>query len=463
MAVDWLITHAHLFTLAGEEGVGYIPDGAVAVTGDRITAVGPTDEVRRVLAESGNGIVKQEVDATDHALLPGLIDAHIHTQLGLLRGIAQDMHDWMMDGVLPYLLELKPRWQILSSQLTVMEAVKAGTTTFGDFLVFPDPELFEFYLSSGIRVRPILPVFELGPAMMSGDRLYQLDGHMGQASFNEALRLHGEYHGADDGRVQCMMGPFAPDMISEKMLIKCREAAEDKNLPLQMHTSQGDRETEQMELRYKKRSIPYLDEHEYLDPKFTAVHMTTALKDEVHQVAEAGCKLVVCNGSIGLIDGMIPPAVPFREAGGCVGLGSDQAAGNNCCNVFNEMKLTALFGKMHTQDPTSFPASSVLRMATIDGARALGLEQEIGSLEVGKKADLILVDTNHPTLQPIIDEPFNLTANLVYAARGNEVSKVMVGGRMLYTDGQLQTIDEQAVIKEIKEIVPRRRQKIGFK
>jgi 5-methylthioadenosine/S-adenosylhomocysteine deaminase len=311
-------------------------------------------------------------------------------------------------------------------------------------------------------VRPILPVFEIGPALMSGGKLYQLDSHMGRASYNEALRLHSEYHGAADGRVQCMFGPFAPDFISEQTLVRCRETAEQKGLPIQMHTSQGDRETEQMLLRYKQRTIPYLDEHEYLDPKFTAVHMTTASDDEVIQVAEAGCKLVVCNGSIGLIDGMIPPAVPFQKAGGCVGLGSDQAAGNNCCNVFNEMKLTALFGKNSTQDPTAMPAETVLRMATIDGARALGLEQEIGSLTPGKKADLILVDTRHPTLQPLIEEPFNLTANLVYAARGHEVSTAMIDGKVVYENGELKTINEPAVIEEIRNTVPARRRKVGF-
>lgn len=461
MAVDCLFKHAHLFTLQGD-GVGYIPDGAVAVSGNRIVSAGPTQEVQQQLTSSANGRVLREVDATHFALLPGLIDAHIHTQLGLLRGVAQDMHDWMMRGVLPYMLELKPKWQILSSQLTFMEAIKAGTTTFGDFLVFPDPALFELYLSTGIRVRPILPVFEIGPELLAGGKLYQLDRQMGQASYNEAMRLHAEYHGADDGRIRCMMGPFAPDFISEKTLVQCKETAEAKGLPIQMHTAQGDRETEQMLLRYKKRTIPYLGEHEYFDPQFTAVHMTMANEDEVGQVAAAGSKLVVCNGSIGLIDGMIPPAIPFKKAGGIVGLGSDQAAGNNNCNVFNEMKLAAFFGKMHTKDPTAAPADEVLRMATIDGAKALGLESEIGSIEPGKKADLILVDTRHPTLQPLIDEPFNLTANLVYAARGHEVSLVMVDGKVLYEDGELKTIDEAAVIRDIRETVPKRRSKVGF-
>ena len=461
MKVDWQFNHAHLFTLRGD-GVGYVPDGSVAVSGNRIIAAGTAAEVAAELARQGASRPQQEVDATHFALLPGLVDAHIHTQLGLLRGIAQDMNDWMMQGVLPYMLELQPAWQLLSSQLTVMEALKAGTTTFGDFLVFPDPQLFEFYLSSGIRVRPILPVFELGPTLLTGGKLYQLDSHMGVASYNEALRLHSEFHGAADGRIQCMMGPFAPDFISSKMLDQCKDTAAAKGLPIQMHTAQGDRETEQMQMRYKKRTIPYLDEHEMLDPQFTAVHMTCAHEDEVFHVAEQGCKLVVCNGSIGLIDGLIPPAVPFKKAGGVVGLGSDQAAGNNSCNVFNEMKLMSFFGKMHTKDPTAMPAGEVLRMATIDGAKALGLEAEIGSIEPGKKADMILVDTRHPTLQPLIEEPFNLTANLVLAARGHEVSLVMIDGKIVYRDGQLQTIDEPAVIEAIQTTVPKKRRKVGF-
>ncbi len=159
---------------------------------------------------------------------------------------------------------------------------------------------------------------------------------------------------------------------------------------------------------------------------------------------------------------MIPPAVPFQKAGGSVGLGCDQAAGNNNCNIFNEMKLTALFGKMYTKDPTVMPAERVLRMATIEGAKALGLEKEIGSLTPGKKADLICVDTRHPTLQPVILEPFNLAANLVYAARGHEVDKVMIDGRMIVDHGKITTFDTDQVLEDIREIVPKQRHKVGF-
>jgi 5-methylthioadenosine/S-adenosylhomocysteine deaminase len=156
--------------------------------------------------------------------------------------------------------------------------------------------------------------------------------------------------------------------------------------------------------------------------------------------------MALCSGSIGIIDGIVPPAKVFREAGGLVALGSDQASGNNCNNVFNEMKLTALFNKIKYRDPTVMPAWEVLRMATIEGARAIGLGEDVGSLEVGKQADLILVDLKTLNLSPVLETPIrNIVPNLVYAASGHEVRMVMVAGRVLVRDGEVLTADEEAV------------------
>jgi 5-methylthioadenosine/S-adenosylhomocysteine deaminase len=156
--------------------------------------------------------------------------------------------------------------------------------------------------------------------------------------------------------------------------------------------------------------------------------------------------MVLCSGSIGVIDGIVPPAQHFRESGGKVALGSDQAAGNNANNIFNEMKLTALFNKIKYRDPTVMPAWDVLRMATIEGAQALGLDGEIGSLEVGKQADLILVDLSALNLLPVLTDPLrNIVPNLVYAATGREVDLVMVAGRVLLRDGRVLTADEEEV------------------
>ena len=166
-------------------------------------------------------------------------------------------------------------------------------------------------------------------------------------------------------------------------------------------------------------------------------------------IARSGARMALCSGSIGIIDGIVPPAHAFRQAGGLVALGSDQAAGNNCNNIFNEIKLTALFNKIRHRDPTVMPAWEVLRMATIEGARAIGLGDEMGSLEVGKKADLITVDLRHPNLSPVLLEPVrNIVPNLVYAASGHEVRDVMVDGRLLVRDGQVLVADEAAIRAE---------------
>jgi 5-methylthioadenosine/S-adenosylhomocysteine deaminase len=221
---------------------------------------------------------------------------------------------------------------------------------------------------------------------------------------------------------------------------------------IHMHVAQGDREIDQMLKRYGKRTPAFLEQIGYLDDQLLAVHLTEATDDETTQIAYSGARMVLCSGSIGIIDGIVPPAVVFRSAGGMVALGSDQAAGNNCNNIFNEMKLTALFNKIKYRDPTVLPAWEVLRMATIEGAQALGMADDIGSIRTGKKADLILVDLNALNLMPVLTEPIrNIVPNLVYAASGHEVDLVMVDGRILVRDGKVIHIDEDAVRAEVQQ------------
>jgi 5-methylthioadenosine/S-adenosylhomocysteine deaminase len=220
-----------------------------------------------------------------------------------------------------------------------------------------------------------------------------------------------------------------------------------------MHVAQGDREIDQMLKRYGKRTPDYLDQIGYLDEQLLAVHLTEATEDETALIARSGASMVLCSGSIGIIDGIVPPAHHFRANGGLVALGSDQAAGNNCNNIFNEMKLTALFNKIKYRDPTVMPAWEVLRMATIEGARAIGLGDTVGSIERGKQADLILVDLQTLNLTPVLDAPIrNIAPNLVYAASGQEVDLVMVAGRILQRNGCLLVADERAVREEAQEM-----------
>ncbi len=442
--VDVLITHAHTFTMQGE-GVGYVADGALAVTGSRIMAVGPTAELASCFRAG------ETIDASDCAVLPGLIDAHMHTRWAIARGVAQDVSNWMQKALAPYSRYVTPDAALAGVRLNVVEALKAGTTTFGDY-ARPVPGWAQVFEQAGVRARLAPTINAMPPGGMAGWKLgdvYPLDDRVGQAAIDAAVEFARDWHGAADGRISVMLGPQAPDMLSREQLLQVKRIADREGLMIHMHVAQGDREIEQMLKRFGQRTPAYLDELGYLDEQLLAVHLTEASDDEAALIARRGARMALCSGSIGIIDGIVPPAHAFRSAGGLVALGSDQAAGNNCNNVFNEMKLTALFNKIKYRDPTLMPAWEVLRMATVEGAQAIGLGDEIGSLEAGKQADLILVDLTAPNLSPVMDAPVrNIVPNLVYAGSGHEVKTVMVAGKVLVRDRQTITVDESAIRAE---------------
>jgi 5-methylthioadenosine/S-adenosylhomocysteine deaminase len=442
--VDILVTDAHLFTMQGE-GVGYIADGAVAIQGSRIVAVGPATDLR------GRFQAGRELDARDCAVMPGLIDAHMHTPLAIVRGVAQDVAHWMQRALAPYSRHITPEATRAGSRLNVLEALKAGTTTCGDY-TRPFPGWASFFDEVGVRARLTPTINALPPGGMAGwevGDLYPLDEDAGRTALEEAVAFSRDWHGAAGGRITVMLGPQAPDMLPRDQLLQVKRLAEREGLMIHMHVAQGDREIDQMVKRYGQRTPEYLDRLGYLDDQLLAVHLTEATDDEAALIAGRGARMALCSGSIGVIDGIVPPAKAFQDAGGLVALGSDQASGNNCNNIFNEMKLTALFTKIKYRDPTVMPAWEALRMATVEGAQAIGLGDEIGSLEVGKQADLILIDLTALNLSPVLEAPVrNIVPNLVYAASGHEVKTVMVAGKVLVRDGVGLTADEEAIRAE---------------
>ncbi len=446
-SVDTLILHAHLFSMQGK-GVGYIRDGAVAITGSRIAAVGATTEL------TNRYHAAEQIDATNMALLPGLVDVHMHTPLAIVRGVAQDVTNWMQAALAPYTRHLTPAGMAAGTKLNIAEAVRAGTTTFGDYYK-PVPGWAEAFDNAGVRARLTPNINALPPGGMAGWKigdLYPLDDGVGQAAIDAALAFAQDWHGAADGRLTVMLGPQGADMISRDQLLQVKRLADQQGLMIHLHLAQGDREIDQMAKRYGQRTPAFLQEIGYLDEQLLGVHLTEATDEEAAIIARSGAKMALCSGSIGIIDGIVPPAAAFRRAGGLVGLGSDQASGNNCNNMFNEMKLTALFNKIKYRDPAMMPAGDVLRMGTIEGAQAIGLGDEIGSLEAGKQADMILVDLTHPNLSPILLDPIrNIVPNLIYAGTGREVKLSMVAGRIVMRDGKLLTMDEAAIRAEAQE------------
>jgi len=445
--IDTLIVHADLFTMRGE-GVGYVEDGCVAVDRGRIIEVGTTAEL------AGEYDPIELIHAENKMVLPGFIDAHIHTSMSMLRGVAQDTKDWMLKGVQPIRYYLKQDYCPEASYINVLEALASGTTTFGEYAPIDHLNLMEVFLDKlGVRSNLAAVVYGWNTLKKSYgvDELFELDDNYTRDVLRKNIDLFYKWK-KPDSRTNVMLGVHAPDTVSKEMLLVCHEAAVKHDMRIHMHVAQGDRETVQMLKRYGKRSIPFLDEIGYLDSRLMAVHLTDATEEETRLVASRGASMVLCSGSIGICDGIMPPAAVFQDAGGKVALGSDQSAGNNCNQMINEMKLTAMYNKIKYGDPSVMPAWKTLRMATIEGAQAIGLDKSIGSIEKGKCADIIFIDLVTPTMMPVIKKPFrNHVPNLVYSARGSEICRVMVNGRTLYRDGVFTTVDYKYLLNEFKE------------
>lgn len=441
--IDLVVSGPHFYTMAGP-GVGYQPDRAMAVDRGRILAIGSQAEI---LASYQ---AERHLDATDQAVLPGFIDAHMHTAEAILRGLAQDTSHWMMYGLGPFAEVLESSQgqaaREVGTQLAFIEAIRTGTTTFGDFGNGMD-SVCRWVEKVGVRACITVTIREAVRRIYQPGELYEFDVDMGRRSLTENLEVMEKWQGGAGGRIRVLFGPQGADFVSREMLLEVRRLALEHQTKIHMHTQQGDRETAQIMKRYGQRPIVWLDDLGYLDSNLLAVHLTDANEEEAALVAQRGASMVLCSGSIGIIDGIVPPAHAFQKAGGKVALGSDQAPGNNCHNIINEMKLTALFNKIRYTDPEVMPAWKVLRMATIEGAEALGLGQEIGSLEEGKRADFILLDLNKPSMTPLYSEPMrNIVPNLVYSARGDEVTTVVVDGRVVYEHGKIQTVNESEIL-----------------
>ncbi|MEK4306693.1 amidohydrolase family protein [Oceanobacillus sp. FSL K6-0251] len=446
MKVDIIIHNGHLMTMEGK-GVGYIADGAVAIKHNKIEAVGQTQEILREYT------AERHIDAANKLIMPGFIDAHIHTGIAIFRGVAQDMSNWMQKGLWPFQKHLRPDESAIGSMVNIIEGIKAGTTTFCDYDGRMDL-IVNNYKKIGARARVTELVNEIPDNI--GDlpvgELYTFESSIGETKLNRNLELYEKHHDTEDGRITVILGPHGPDMMSLELLKEVKNHAEKLDTKLHMHVAQGDREINQMEKRYGKRSIEFLDEHDFLNERLIAVHLTEATDEETAFIAKSGASMIYCAGSIGIIDGMVPPVQHFLDAGGTACLGSDQAPGNNSNNMFNEMKFAAILNKVKYKNPQAFHATQALRMATIEAAKVMGIDHEVGSLRSGKKADIILVDLTAPAFYPVLTKPIrNIVPNLVYSARGDEVDTAIIDGKVIMENKQILTIHEKEEISKAQQ------------
>ncbi len=417
---DLLIKDGYIITMAPNRQV--FKRGSIAVVNGKIVAVG----------ENVKGKAEKIIDARGKVVLPGLVNGHTHLPMVLLRGVADDMplKEWLSTKIWPIEKNLSAKDCHVGALLGCVEMIRSGTTCFADQYFHMDK------VARGVEEAGIRGVLSYGIIELDDIKKRKQEISIGE-------NLVKSFQGKADGRILTMFGPHAPYTCSTDCLAEVKELAKKHAVGIHIHISETRDEIEQTIEKYGKRPVEYLDSIGFLGPEVLAAHCVWLSDNEIKLLRNKEVKPVhnpVSNMKIGC------GAAPVQEMlvnGIPIALGTDGAASNNSLDMFEEMKFAALLSKVHKLDPVVVPAISVLEMATINGATALGLQEEIGSLEAGKKADLITVDMKKPHLTPIR----NVVSHLVYSSLGSDVDTVVVDGKVLMQGRKLITLNETKVLE----------------
>jgi 5-methylthioadenosine/S-adenosylhomocysteine deaminase len=423
---DLLVRRGTVVTLDPERRV--LGDGAVAVVGGRIVAVGPAAEVEA--AWQG----REVLDASGGIVLPGLINGHTHAPMVLFRGIADDLKlmDWLQRYIFPAeARNVTPAFVKAGTKLAAAEMIRSGTTTFVDMYYFEE-QVAQAAKEAGLRG----VLGETWIDFPAPDNKTRADA----AAYTEAFLKRW----AGDPLITAAVAPHSTYLASPETLQAAKSLADRFGAPLLVHLQESQDEQKQIRERYGKTSCEHLRDLGFLRKGVVGAHGVWLSPGDRALLKQFGVGVVHCpQSNMKLASGPAPVADMLREQLR-LGLGTDGAASNNDLDMFEEMLTAALLTKHDAGDPTSAPAAAVLEMATLGGARALGMEDQLGSLEVGKRADLVVVDLAAPRLHPLYDP----VSHLVYAAKGADVRHTVVEGRVLLRDRKLLTLDEAAVLAE---------------
>jgi 5-methylthioadenosine/S-adenosylhomocysteine deaminase len=389
-------------------------------------------------------------------VIPGLVDAHAHMRLTGLRGGAQDVPEieWMNDALAPLAHQLDRDEEVLGARLGAIEAVLAGATTVCEYARNAETLVEEVYDPLGVRVVASETINEITDERDDlGPRdLPRLDRSLGEQALERTEQLFDRY--ADNDRVSVTYGPQAVDMVSPETLREVARRSAERDRDVHMHVAQGEREHLQVEERYGEdaSSVSVLEDTGLANDRLIAAHLHDATPDERERLAQAGVRMVGCPSSIGAIDGVVPPVLEYSDYGGVVGLGTDQAPGTGRHDVLQEARTIGMLTKCDRRDPRALPAWQALRLATVGGARALGIDDRVGTIEEGKRADLALVDLTATAMTPAVETPFRTAVpNLVYAAAGTAIDVVLVDGEVLVRDGEFLGADVDALVRRVTE------------
>jgi 5-methylthioadenosine/S-adenosylhomocysteine deaminase len=428
--VDIVITGGTVITL-DEQDTKFVP-GALAVEGDTIIAVGMNEEI--LAAYEGRGTI----DVPGSIIMPGLINSHTHAAMTCFRGIADDMElmDWLNRYIFPAeARNVNPELAYWGSMLACAEMIKSGTTTFADMYIF-EQETARAAKQAGMRCLVGEVLFDFpSPNFKTPEE--------GLAYAEKLIQTW-----ANDPLVNVMVEPHALYTCSPDLLRASKILADRYQVPLATHFLENKTEAIQLEEKFGRSATTFLMENGFLDERFIAFHGVLMNEEDMRIFADHGCKVVHNpESNMKLASGVAPVSAMHRQ-GIVVGLGTDGCASNNNLDMFQEMDTAAKLGKVALLDPTAMSARTVLRMATCDGARVIGLEALAGTLEAGKKADICIIDMDKPHLTPMYDE----YSHLVYAVGGSDVETVLISGKIVMRNRRLLTIDEEEAMRRVRMI-----------
>ncbi len=428
-AVDLLIHPSWIVTIDGTNRV--LADYSLAINEGKIVGILPTAKVSSLYT------AQETTDLPGHALMPGLVNAHTHAAMSLMRGMADDLPlmTWLQDHIWPAEAKwLSKEFVRDGTELAVAEMLLGGTTCFADMYFFNDAVA--------------QAVSQLGIRSSIGFAIIEFPTHWAESAseyISKGLAVRDAYK--FDPLIQFHFAPHAPYTVNDNTLASIQTLADELDLPIQMHVHETAHEVETGVADTGKRPLQRLYDQGMLSPSFIAVHMTQLNADEIDLVTRTGAHVVHCPESNLKLASGICPVDALLTAGVNVALGTDSAASNNDLDMFGEARMAALVAKGFSGNAEAIPASQALQMATINGARALGMDDVIGSLEIGKAADIISVDLVRAATQPV----FNPVSQLVYSTSREQVSNVWVAGNPRVADGQLVNTDLAAILDKAKK------------
>ncbi|MCG8311802.1 MAG: TRZ/ATZ family hydrolase [Pseudomonadales bacterium] len=399
-------------------------DHALIIDNEKIIAIEPIDQHQYQS--------DKQLDRRQHILMPGLINAHTHAAMSLFRGLADDLPlmTWLNDHIWP----AEAKWVAEDfvrdgTELAIAEMIRGGTTCFNDMYFFPNITA-RAALDAHIRASLAFPIMDFPSAWAQTADEY----------IHKGLQLHDDYRSND--LININFGPHAPYTVSDTPLTRVATISVETQMGVHIHLHETAHEVEEAAEKTGQRPIARLNAMGLLTPQLQAVHMTQLTDEEIELLAQTGTHVIHCpESNLKLASGFCPIAKLVAK-GVNVALGTDGAASNNDLDMFSEMRTAALLAKGVAGNPAAIPAESALEMATINGAKALGIDDTIGSLEIGKSADFIAVSINAPETTPFYDP----VSQLVYATTADKVTDSWVAGKQLMENRKLQTLSSEAIL-----------------